>query len=75
MIDAGADVKQQWMAHDSKADDVKSAMMHDTKGSSALMEAAFFGLADVVAWCLDKGASLNMVNANADNALTLAARG
>ena len=75
LIDAGADVKQQWMAHDSKADDVKSAMMHDTKGSSALMEAAFFGLADVVAWCLDKGASLNMVNANADNALTLAARG
>ena len=75
LIDAGADVKQQWMARDSKADDAKSAMMHDAKGSSALMEAALFGLADVVAWCLDKGASLDMVNANADNALTLAARG
>ena len=50
-------------------------MMHDTKGSSALMEAAFFGLTDVVGWCLERGAPIDMVNANNDNALTLAARG
>ena len=77
LIDAGADVKQQWTqaSEDSKADDVKSVMMHDTKGSSALMEAAFFGLTDVVGWCLERGAPIDMVNANNDNALTLAARG
>ena len=66
LIENGADVKQQWTqaSEDSKAE-----------GSSALMEAAFFGLTDVVGWCLERGAPIDMVNANNDNALTLAARG
>ena len=77
MIYNGIDVKQQWPdeSSDAKADDVKAVMLRGGKGSSALMEAAFFGLAEVTRACIERGAVVDMDNANGDTALTLAARG
>ena len=56
-------------------DKVKDMMLRNQKGSTALMEAAWFGLHEVVEFCIKKGADLEADNLRGDTALLLAAQG
>ena len=70
--DDSPDGKQQ---KDKVKDMMKGMMLLHQKGSTALMEAAWFGLHEVVEFCIKKGADLEADNLRGDTALLLAASG
>ena len=70
--DDSPDGKQQ---KDKVKDMMKGMMLLHQKGSTALMEAAWFGLHEVVEFCVKKGADLEADNFRGDTALLLAAQG
>ena len=56
-------------------DKVTDLMLRNQKGSTALMEAAWVGLHEVVGFCIKKGADVEADNLRGDTALLLAAQG